>query len=55
MLSFIMLSAIKLSVIALGWERLARDKHSSLLGQFVSYQENEVLVTNNTCQGVRDH
>jgi hypothetical protein len=25
-------------------ERLARDKHSSLLGPFVSYKENEVLL-----------
>ncbi len=24
-------------------EKLASDKHSSLLGQFVSYEENEVL------------
>jgi hypothetical protein len=26
-----------------GLERLARDKQSSLLGRFVSYEENEVL------------
>ncbi len=29
--------------ITLGWKDLQRDKHSSLLGQLVSYEENKVL------------
>jgi hypothetical protein len=32
-----------LTLELMGLERLARDKHSSLLGPFVSYEEIEVL------------
>jgi hypothetical protein len=57
MLIIVMPNAVMLSVVALsycksvrhfvllynGLERLARDKHSSLLDSFVSYDENDVL------------
>ncbi len=44
MISIIMLSATSVRVWNYtGFEKLAKDKHSSLLGPFIFYEENEVF------------